>query len=57
MAVRRRSAVFRACLAKDFVTTIPGAWCKNRDLLADDIKRAGLVAGVKTNASGMEVLL
>src|SRR5262245_38923168 len=30
-----------ACLAENFVTTSSGTWCKNRDLLADDIKRGG----------------
>jgi hypothetical protein len=41
MAVRRRSAAFRAFLAEDFVTSSSRTGCKNRDLLPDDIKRGG----------------
>src|SRR5262252_8861148 len=52
MVVRPRSAAFRACLAKDFVTTSSRAWCKNRDLLADDIKRGGPRRGCDNECFG-----
>src|SRR5260370_16068099 len=52
MAVRWRSASFRACLAEDLVTTSSGAWRENRDLLADNIKRGGPGRGCDNECFG-----
>ena len=53
--MRPRSAAFQACLAEDFVTTSSRAWCKNRDLLADDIKRGWPSRGCDNERFGHSV--
>jgi hypothetical protein len=57
MALRQRSAAFWACLAKNLVTTVREPEARTVICSPTTLSGAGLVAGVTTNESGVEIPL